>query len=119
MGRKAQVLAARVAGSAVGGVGVAGGSLVWTHGADVLLGGSVVGSDIGTAAGAGLLVALGGTRWALGRWDSARRAWLADWDRMRQGAERELKETYERAVEEQVVKVAEEGRRGVEREMGL
>ncbi|VDC06402.1 unnamed protein product [Peniophora sp. CBMAI 1063] len=116
LGRSAQTLAARVAGSAVGGVGVAGGTLAWTHGADVLLGSGMtaLSSDIGTAAGAGLLVAVGGVRWALGRWERARKAWLADWDRMREGAERELKAEYVRVMEEQVLRVPVKAKEGVE-----
>lgn len=118
LGRSAQALAARVAGSAVSGVGVAGGSLVWTHGADVLLGSPLttlsLSNDIGTAAGAGLLVTLTGIRWSLSKWDRARRAWLADWDRMRQGAERELKEEYSRVLEGNVLGVVGKAKRGVE-----
>ena len=67
LGRTAQVSVVRMAGSAVADVDVAGGGLAWTLVADVILGGSVVGSDIGTAVGAGLLIALGNTWWALSR----------------------------------------------------
>jgi hypothetical protein len=58
------------------------------HGADALMGVGLAGAgaDLGTAAGAGLLVFVGGLRWAVRRWERAQRAWVADWRRMAAGA---------------------------------
>jgi len=75
LARAAQVLLLRVAGSV--GAGVGAGALVLAHG-------------VGEAAGAGLFVAAAGVRWAIGRWDKARRAWRADWVRVKEAAERDV-----------------------------
>ena len=79
LARAAQVLLLRVAGSI--GAGVGAGALVLAHG-------------LGEAAGAGLLVAAAGVRWAIGRWDKARRAWRADWLRVQEAAERDVQVPY-------------------------
>jgi hypothetical protein len=79
LARAAQVLLLRAAGSI--GAGVGAGALVFTHG-------------LGEAAGAGLLVAAAGVRWAIGRWDKARRTWRADWVRVKELAERDVQVTY-------------------------
>lgn len=75
LARGAQVLLLRVAGSVSAGVGA--GALVLAHGA-------------GEAVGAGLLVAAVGVRWAIGRWDKARKGWRADWGRVGEAAERDV-----------------------------
>ena len=79
LARAAQVLLLRVAGSI--GAGAGAGALVLAHG-------------LGEAAGAGLLVAAAGVRWAIGRWDKARRAWRADWLRVQEAAERDVQVAY-------------------------
>ena len=75
LARAAQVLLLRVAGSA--GVGV-------------MVGAGVLSQGIGEAAGAGLLAAAAGVRWAIGRWDKARKMWRGDWVRVKEAAERDV-----------------------------
>jgi hypothetical protein len=68
------------------GVGWAG----WVHAAGLGLGlGAVDGG--GTAVGAGVLGALVGVRWGVGAWERAKKGWWADWDRVGEGLERDLK----------------------------
>jgi hypothetical protein len=75
LARAAQVLLLRVAGSVGGGA---------------VMGAAVLAQGIGEAAGAGLLVAAVGVRWAIGRWDKARKMWRADWVRVKKAAERDV-----------------------------
>ena len=75
LARAAQVLLLRVAGSL---------------GAGVAVGAGVLAQGIGEAAGAGLLAAAVGVRWAIGRWDKARKMWRADWVRVKEAAERDV-----------------------------
>jgi hypothetical protein len=42
----------------------------------------------------GLFVVAAGVRWAIGRWDKARKAWRADWFRVKEAAERDVKVTF-------------------------
>lgn len=79
LARAAQVLLLRTAGSI--GAGVGAGALVFAHG-------------LGEAAGAGLLVVAAGMRWAIGRWDKARRSWRADWVRVKEAAVQDVQVTY-------------------------
>ena len=44
----------------------------------------------GTAAGAGVLLALASIRVAIGRWEKAKKRWWGDWKRVSQGLERDL-----------------------------
>ncbi|KAI0030809.1 hypothetical protein K488DRAFT_87440 [Vararia minispora EC-137] len=107
LGCAAQSLAVRSASSLGAGAAVTVSWLGWVHGADVLTGTDLaaVNGDVSTAVGAGLLVAVGGLRWAIGRWEKARRAWLGDWRRMLEGAERDIKVSLRRAMDEQVLAV--------------
>ena len=75
LARAAQVLLLRVAGSVGGGA---------------VMGAAVLAQGVGEAAGAGLLVAAVGVRWAIGRWDKARKMWRADWVRVKKAAERDV-----------------------------
>ena len=75
LARAAQVLLLRVGGSI--GAGVGAGAMMLHHG-------------LGEAVGAGLLVGAVGVRWAIGRWDKARRAWREDWGRVKEAAERDV-----------------------------
>lgn len=50
-----------------------------------------VGMEAGTAVGAGVLGALLGVRWAVGRWERAKRLWWQDWARVGEGLGRDLK----------------------------
>ena len=45
---------------------------------------------LGEAVGAGMLVGVVGVRWAVGRWERARRAWREDWGRVKEAAERDV-----------------------------
>ena len=45
---------------------------------------------LGEAVGAGMLVGVVGVRWAVGRWERARRAWREDWVRVKEAAERDV-----------------------------
>jgi hypothetical protein len=78
LARAAQVLLLRVAGSLGGGAGAA------------VMGAGVFAQGVGEAAGVGLLVAAAGVRWAIGRWDKARKLWRADWVRVKEAAERDV-----------------------------
>ncbi|KAI9455427.1 hypothetical protein BJY52DRAFT_1121925 [Lactarius psammicola] len=99
LARAAQVLVLRIAGSI--GAGVGAGALVLAHG-------------VGEATGAGLFVAAAGVRWAIGRWDKARRAWRADWVRVKEAAERDVQTALDEALETQVLIVPVHAADGVE-----
>jgi hypothetical protein len=113
-----------VAGAGVGWAGCVG----WLAGTgEGLLG--IISMDAGTAMGVGLLSAVAGVRWAIGRWEKAKRRWWEDWERIGQGLGRDLrvciwvsfrhylaneisinvKATLDRVVRENVVVVAESG----------
>lgn len=47
--------------------------------------------DQGAALGLGALGVVGGARWAVGKWEKARRRWWEDWDRVGDGLERDTK----------------------------
>lgn len=80
LARAAQVLVLRVVGS----VGAAASVMaLLAHGPAV--------AAASEAAGAGLLVAAAGLRWAIGRWDKARKMWRGDWVRVKEAAERDVK----------------------------
>jgi len=66
------------------------------------------------AAGAGLLVAAAGVRWAIGRWDKARKGWRADWGRVREAAERDVQAALDQALEKQVLIVPMQAAEGIE-----
>ncbi|KAH9062455.1 hypothetical protein EDB87DRAFT_304621 [Lactarius vividus] len=99
LARAAQVLLLRAAGSI--GAGVGAGVLVLAHG-------------VGEATGAGLFVAAAGVRWAIGRWDKARRAWRGDWARVKEAAERDVQTALDSALETQVLIVPVHAADGVE-----
>lgn len=75
LARAAQVLLLRVGGSV--GAGVGAGVMLLAHG-------------LGEAVGAGMLVGVVGVRWAIGKWERARRAWREDWVRVKEAAERDV-----------------------------
>ncbi|KAH9046088.1 hypothetical protein EDB84DRAFT_742205 [Lactarius hengduanensis] len=99
LARAAQVLLLRAAGST--GAGVGAGALVLAHG-------------VGEATGAGLFIAAAGVRWAIGRWDKARRAWRGDWVRVKEAAERDVQTALDEALETQVLIVPVHAADGVE-----
>ncbi|KAG2150986.1 hypothetical protein DEU56DRAFT_728457, partial [Suillus clintonianus] len=63
------------------------------------------GSEAGTALGAGALVAVASIRWAVGKWERAKREWVEDADRVGEGLKRDLKVTLERGIEKNVAVV--------------
>lgn len=78
-----------MSGSVLGGFGVA-----WAGWATELqlLGGIIdVGMSTETALGVGMLGAAVGVRWAVGRWEKAKRRWWKDWGRIGEGLDRDLK----------------------------
>ena len=70
--------------------------------------------DIQTAAGAGLLAAILGLRFAVGQWERAKKDWWGDWQRVGEGLERDVKKTVENVLDKQVCIVPKEAFRGVE-----
>ncbi|KAF9452738.1 hypothetical protein P691DRAFT_783294 [Macrolepiota fuliginosa MF-IS2] len=50
-----------------------------------------MGMDPTTGIGVGLLGAAASVRWAVGKWEKEKRKWWADWERIGQGLERDLK----------------------------
>jgi hypothetical protein len=47
--------------------------------------------QVGEVLGAGMLLgAAAGFRWAIGRWDNMRKTWRADWNRVKEAAERDV-----------------------------
>nr|VWO98303.1 Tryptophan synthase (EC [Ganoderma boninense] len=101
-----------MSGSVLGGLGVA-----WAGWATELqlLGGVIdVGMGTETAVGAGMLGATLGVRWAVGRWDRAKRKWWKDWDRVGEGLERDLKAALAETMDTRVVAVSEEACSGLE-----
>jgi len=51
----------------------------------------IIGMDAGTVMGVGLLGAVAGVRWAIGRWEKAKRRWWEDWERIGDGLGRDLR----------------------------
>lgn len=50
-----------------------------------------MGMDPTTGIGLGLLGTVISVRWAVGKWEKEKRRWWADWERIGQGLERDLK----------------------------
>ncbi|KAG1798322.1 hypothetical protein EV424DRAFT_1546346 [Suillus variegatus] len=98
--RNAQNTVLGVFGGMFGGVGVA-----WwlAFGENALSIGT--GSEAGTALGAGALVAVASIRWAVGKWERAKRKWIEDADRVGEGLKRDLKATLEQGIEKNVAVV--------------
>ncbi|KAH9985813.1 hypothetical protein BJV74DRAFT_886171 [Russula compacta] len=107
LARAAQVLVLRVVGSVSAGAGAAASVMV------LLAHWSAV-AAVGEAAGAGLLVAAAGLRWAIGRWDKARKLWRGDWVRVKEAAERDVKTAIDEALETQVLIVPVRAAEGIE-----
>lgn len=63
--------------------------------------------EMPTAAGIGVLGAVLSARWAVGRWERAKRRWWADWERVGQGLRRDLEGKVEEVVNRQVGGVEE------------
>ncbi|EPQ57200.1 hypothetical protein GLOTRDRAFT_137587 [Gloeophyllum trabeum ATCC 11539] len=104
----AQRMVVGLSGSVVGGAGLGAagwvgyvslGPLGWMLGTSTL--------EPATAAGLGLLVAVVGVRWAVGRWEKAKRVWWKDWARVGEGLDRDLRAQLDRTIRVQVVAVPE------------
>ncbi|KAI0645917.1 hypothetical protein C8Q79DRAFT_1071559 [Trametes meyenii] len=105
-----------MSGSVLGGFGVA---WVGWAGELGLAGGLIdVGMSMETATGVGMLGAVLGVRWAVGRWEKAKTRWWKDWDRVGEGLERDLKVTLDRTMDQHVVLVAETACTGLETIVG-
>jgi len=78
-------------GGVVTGLGIGwAGWLGWLLGSgEGLLG--FVGMDANTAMGVGMLSAVAGIRWGVGKWEKAKKRWWQDWARVGQGLDRDLK----------------------------
>ncbi|CAL1706479.1 unnamed protein product [Somion occarium] len=100
----AQRITIGMGSSVLGGFGIA-----WAGWAGELgiLGAYGPGLSTETAAGLGMFGAVLGVRWAVGRWEKAKKKWWQDWDRVGEGLERDLKATLKHTVEKQVTVVPE------------
>ena len=80
-----------MSGGVATGVGISwAGWLGWLLGnGEGLLG--FVGMDAGTAVGVGMLSAVAGIRWAVGKWEKSKKRWWQDWSRVGEGLDRDLK----------------------------
>ncbi|KAF8650396.1 hypothetical protein AX16_005204 [Volvariella volvacea WC 439] len=106
----AQIAVIGMSGGVATGLGIAWASwLGWLTGAEVL-----VGMDIPTCLGLGGVLAATSVRWAVGKWDKAKRRWWDDWHRVGSGLDRDLKATLHSVVEERVTIVAREGLQGLQ-----
>ncbi|KAI0075753.1 hypothetical protein K474DRAFT_1646119 [Panus rudis PR-1116 ss-1] len=96
--------------SVLGGLGVA-----WAGWAEQLgvFGSLQLGIEGQTAMGLGAFGAAAGIRWAVGRWEKAKRRWWQDWDRVGEGLARDLEASLHNAVDEQVVAVPEAACKGL------
>ncbi|KAA1471779.1 hypothetical protein DENSPDRAFT_929821 [Dentipellis sp. KUC8613] len=120
--RAAQGLIARVFGSASAGVGAGGAWIAWQEGAAWLVGSAgdaavsatQLAEAVGTGTGLGLLVAVSGIRWAVGKWERARRDWWLSWKRVADGAERDMKASLEEVLEKKVMLVPVRASAGLE-----
>ncbi|KAI4521848.1 hypothetical protein K525DRAFT_279147 [Schizophyllum commune Loenen D] len=67
----------------------------------------------GTAAGAGVLLALASVRVAIGRWEKAKRRWWGDWKRVSEGLERDLSTTLDTVLRERVCAIPDAACKGL------
>ncbi|KAH0827868.1 hypothetical protein J3R83DRAFT_3495 [Lanmaoa asiatica] len=64
------------------------------------------GTEVGTAIGSGALLAVGSVRWAVGKWERAKRRWAQDSGRIGESLTRDLQSTIQRTVDDNVTIVA-------------
>ncbi|KAF8444609.1 hypothetical protein L210DRAFT_3758591 [Boletus edulis BED1] len=64
------------------------------------------GTEMGTAIGSGALLAVGSIRWAVGKWERAKRRWMQDSARIGEGLTRDLQSTIQRTLDDNVTIVA-------------
>ncbi|KAE9411208.1 hypothetical protein BT96DRAFT_982979 [Gymnopus androsaceus JB14] len=88
--------------SCLSGIGIAWtGWLGWLTGSgEGLLG--IVAVDATTSIGLGMLTAVAGIRWGVGRWEKAKKMWWADWNRIGEGLERDLVASLDHALKHHV-----------------
>ncbi|KAI0633523.1 hypothetical protein C8Q77DRAFT_1195377 [Trametes polyzona] len=101
-----------MSGSVLGGFGVAWAG--WASDLGLAGGFFNVGMGAETALGVGMLGGVLGVRWAVSRWDRARKRWWKDWDRVTEGLERDLKTALTSSMDKHVTVVAESACSGLE-----
>lgn len=58
------------------------------------LGSGIAVTSVGTAMGVSMLCTLLGVRWAVGKWERAKKRWWADWRRVGEGLRRDLEVSF-------------------------
>ncbi|PSR76504.1 hypothetical protein PHLCEN_2v8407 [Hermanssonia centrifuga] len=96
----AQRVALGMGGSVLSGIGIAWAG--WAEQIGILGGALGTGMHTETAVGAGMLVTAIGVRWMVGRWETAKKRWWRDWDRVGQGLERDLQLSLREVLTKQV-----------------
>jgi hypothetical protein len=76
----------RMLGGLVGGAGI----VVYLLG----IGSGIAATSAGTAVGVSMLCTLLGVRWAVGKWERAKKRWWADWWRVGEGLRRDLEVSF-------------------------
>lgn len=103
----AQQAVITMAGSSFGGLGIA-----WAGWAGQL-GLYDIGMQVETALGVGLLSTVVGVRWAVGRFERAKKRWWQDWNRVGEGLERDLRVTLDKTMDERVLVVSKTAAAGL------
>ncbi|KAJ8696374.1 hypothetical protein PTI98_006248 [Pleurotus ostreatus] len=99
-----QLAAQRVTIGVLGSAG-AGAGVSWAGWVGWLAESGVFGMPIGgtTALGVGVLSTLVGVRWAVGRWEKAKKRWWEDWHRVGDGLARDLKSNLSETISSNIV----------------
>ncbi|KAG8213935.1 hypothetical protein J3R82DRAFT_10681 [Butyriboletus roseoflavus] len=71
-------------------------------------------TEMGTAIGSGALLAVSSIRWAVGKWERAKRRWAQDSARIGEGLTRDLQRTIQRTVDNNVTVVASTACKGMQ-----
>ncbi|KIY74354.1 hypothetical protein CYLTODRAFT_416196 [Cylindrobasidium torrendii FP15055 ss-10] len=88
---------------------VAGVAMGWVGWMDWLGSATSLGLEAQTMFGVGGLVSVLGLRWAVGHWEKAKKRWWADYSRVYEGLERDLKRTTEQVLAKNVLLVPSQG----------
>ncbi|EFI28152.1 hypothetical protein CC1G_14179 [Coprinopsis cinerea okayama7 len=72
-----------------------------------------IGLDPNTAMAVGALSAVTSIRWAVGRWEKGKRKWWADWQRVAEGLDRDLRSALHRNFKDRVSLLAQTSSNGV------
>lgn len=94
-----------VAGAFIGVFGGAGASWWLAVGSHILSFGP--GAEIASALAVGTIIAIGSLRWAVGKWERAKRKWIQDLGRVSDGIKRDMKASLQHTIDQNVVVVAE------------